>query len=137
MVDDDGELVEEEDKTRFVCAQVGGHLMTPFQCETWHVCNMLGRNLCQGKASDVELQDMIRHANIDCFWSHESLTVGSNLKEARCMERTMKKYGLPSTMPPMGPWPLEDTLGMKAAIAVLDRLLGLPQFVSSDCALSG
>jgi hypothetical protein len=35
----------------------------------------------------------------------------------------MCKYRLPSTPPPMGPWPLEDTIGMKAAIAVLDRSL--------------
>jgi hypothetical protein len=39
------------------------------------------------------------------------------------MEKTMKKYGLPSTTPPMGPWPLDDTLGMKAALSVLDRSL--------------
>ena len=39
------------------------------------------------------------------------------------MEKTMEKYGLPLTMLPMGPWPLEDLVGMKAAIAVLDRSL--------------
>jgi hypothetical protein len=39
------------------------------------------------------------------------------------MEKKMKKYGLPSTTPPMGPWPLNDTLGMKAALAVLDLSL--------------
>jgi hypothetical protein len=36
------------------------------------------------------------------------------------MERTMQQYGLPSATPSMGPWPLEDSVGMKAAIAVLD-----------------
>jgi hypothetical protein len=49
--------------------------------------------------------------------------VRSNLKEARRMERTMQQYGLPSATPSMGPWPLEDSVGMKAAIAVLDRSL--------------
>jgi hypothetical protein len=39
------------------------------------------------------------------------------------MEKTMHKYGLPSATPPLGPWPLEDSVGMKAAIAVLDRSL--------------
>jgi hypothetical protein len=32
-------------------------------------------------------------------------------------------YGMPSIAPPMGPFPLENSLGMKAAIAVLDGLL--------------
>jgi hypothetical protein len=123
MMDDDGELVEEEDKTRFICLRAGDHLMTPFQCETCHVRNMLGRNLRQGKASDIQLKDMIRRANLDSSWSQASATVGANLKEACRMEKTMKKYGFPSTTPPMGPWPLDDTIGMKAAIAVLDRSL--------------
>jgi hypothetical protein len=39
------------------------------------------------------------------------------------MEKTMAQYGLPPTTPHLGPWPLKDVTGMKAAIAVLDRLL--------------
>jgi hypothetical protein len=76
-VDDDGDtLVEEEDQTRFLCARAGDHLMTPFQCETCHVRNMLGRNPRPDKPSDTELKDMIRRANLDSFWSRESSTVG-------------------------------------------------------------
>jgi hypothetical protein len=97
--------------------------MTPFQCETCHVRNMLGRIIRNDKASDIELTEMIRRANLDSFWSRERSTVYSNLLEARRMERTMRKCGLPSNTPPMGPWPLADSVGMKAAIAVLDRLL--------------
>jgi hypothetical protein len=124
MIDDDGEiLIAEDDASRFMCARAGDHLMTPFQCETCHVRNMLGRNLRADKRSDLELEEMIRRANLDSFWSREGSTVLNNLKEARRMERTMQKYGLPSTTPSMGPWPLSDTLGMKAAIAVLDRSL--------------
>jgi hypothetical protein len=35
----------------------------------------------------------------------------------------MQKYDLPSVTPPLGPWPLEDSVGMKGVIAVLDRSL--------------
>jgi hypothetical protein len=49
--------------------------------------------------------------------------VAANLKEARRMEETMKKYGLPPAIPSMGPWPLKDATGMGAAIAVLDHSL--------------
>jgi hypothetical protein len=52
--------------------------------------------------------------------SQETATIRANLKEARRMEKLMKKYGLPPAMLLMGPWPLEDVTGMKAAIAVLD-----------------
>lgn len=115
--------MEEEDKSRFMCARAGDHMMTPFQCETCHVRNMLGRNPRPDRARDEELKGMIRRATLDAFWSRESSTVASNLKEARRMERTMAKYGLPSATPPMGPWPLEDTFGMKGVLAVLDRSL--------------
>jgi hypothetical protein len=84
---------------------------------------MMGRNPRADKASDTELKEMIRRANLDSFWSQETATVEANLKEARRMEKSMKKYGLPPATPPMGPWPLEDVTGMKAAIAVLDRSL--------------
>lgn len=123
-VDDDGDtVVEEEDKIRFLVARAGDHLMTPFQCEMCHIRNLLGRNPRADKPSDRALKAMIRRANLDSFWSRESSTVRSNLKEARRMERTMQQYGLPSATPSMGPWPLEDSVGMKAAIAVLDRSL--------------
>jgi hypothetical protein len=124
FLDDDGEeLLEEEDSYRFMKTQAGNHLMTPFQYETCHVQNMLGRNIRNDKASDIKLTEMIRRANLDYFWSRERSTVSSNLLEVRRMERTMLKYGLPSTTPHMGPWPLTDSVGMKAAIAVLDRSL--------------
>jgi hypothetical protein len=97
--------------------------MTPFQCKVCHVQNMLGRNIRNDKASDRKLKEMIRRANLDSFWSREKTTVATNLLEACRMEKTMRKYGLPATTPSMGPWPLEDSVGMKAAIAVLDRSL--------------
>jgi hypothetical protein len=39
------------------------------------------------------------------------------------MEKMTKRLGMPCVTPFLGPWPLEDTLGMKAAMAVLDRSL--------------
>jgi hypothetical protein len=31
-----------------------------------------------------------------------------------------KIFGMPCVAPPMGPWPLEDNLGMKVVMALLD-----------------
>jgi hypothetical protein len=86
--------------------------------------NMLGCNPPLDKLSNMELNEIIRQVDIDSFWSTESLTVGSNLREARRMEKTMRKYGLPpATALALGRWPLFDSVGMKAARAVLDRSL--------------
>jgi hypothetical protein len=65
----------------------------------------------------------MRRANLDAFWSRESLTVRSKLGEAMQTERRAFRLGMPSMTPPMGPWPLEDSQGMSAALAVLDRSL--------------
>jgi hypothetical protein len=62
-IDDGDESVEEED------AQAGDHLMTPFQCKTCHVRNMMKCNPWADKASDPELKEMIRRANLDTFLS--------------------------------------------------------------------
>mmetsp|Transcript_22938 Transcript_22938/g.34787 ORF Transcript_22938/g.34787 Transcript_22938/m.34787 type:complete len:102 (-) Transcript_22938:1266-1571(-) len=35
--------------------------------------------------------------------------------------RTMERFGFPSMTPSMGPFPLRDNWGMKAAVAILDR----------------
>ncbi len=39
------------------------------------------------------------------------------------MEKMTAQLGLPCVTPPMGPWPLKDTLGILAAMAVLDGSL--------------
>jgi hypothetical protein len=39
------------------------------------------------------------------------------------MEKMAKRFGMPCVTPAMGPWPLEDSLGMKVAMALLDRSL--------------
>jgi hypothetical protein len=97
--------------------------MVSFQCELCHFRNILLRDPDRRDANDLEILDMMRRANLDAFWSRESTTVASNLREAIRMERTSSRLGYPSVTPAMGPWKLADDLGMKAAMAVLDRSL--------------
>jgi hypothetical protein len=68
-----------------------------------------------------EILKFMRRANLDAFWSRESSTVKSNLGEAMRIERTAFWLGMPRMTPPIGLWPLEDSQGMSAALAVLDR----------------
>ena len=60
---------------------------------------------------------------MDTFWSQEPPTVRSNLKEVCHMRRTEDRFGFDCTTPPLGPLPVKDDLGMKAAVAILDRSL--------------
>jgi hypothetical protein len=49
--------------------------------------------------------------------------VGSNLRAGMRSEKTTGRLNMPSLTPPMGPFPLKDSLGTGVAIAVFDRLL--------------
>jgi hypothetical protein len=123
-VDEDGDLLEDsDDAERFVVARAGDHLMVPFQCEVCHFRNVMRRDPVRSSSRDQEILGFMRRANLDAFWSRESSTVKSNLGEAMRIERTAFRLGMPSMTPPMGPWPLEDSQGMSAALAVLDRSL--------------
>ena len=62
-----------------------------------------------------------RRANLDAFWSRKVSTVRGNLRELKRLEKFREGFGLFSVSPPMGPYPLEDALGMMAALMVLER----------------
>jgi hypothetical protein len=76
-------VIENKDKMRYLEARDGDHLVTPFQCETCHARNLLGRDPQLNLASDVRLVKLIRRANLDAFWSSEPKTVEATLREAR------------------------------------------------------
>jgi hypothetical protein len=103
--------------------RAGNHLMTPFQCELCHFRNIMRRDVLDGVHEDFKLFEIMRRANLDAFWERASSTVNSNLQAGMHGERTSDGLGMPSLTLPMVPFPLEDSLGMRIAIAVLDRLL--------------
>jgi hypothetical protein len=39
------------------------------------------------------------------------------------MEQMTKRFGMPCVTPVVGPWPFDNSLGMKVAMALLDRSL--------------
>jgi hypothetical protein len=104
-------------------ARAGDHLMTSFQCELCHFRNIMGRDPLDCVEEDMELFEITRRANLDAFWDRATSTVASNLREAMRGEKFATRIGMPSLTPPMGPYPLEDSLGMRVAAAVLDRSL--------------
>jgi hypothetical protein len=77
-------------------------------------------DVCDG---DRELMNDFRRALLDAFWSREPPSVRGNLIETVRGERYGDRTGMPSVTPAMGPFPLEDSSGMKVADAVLNRSL--------------
>eukprot|EP00978_Attheya_sp_CCMP212_P013320 scaffold33445_cov54-Attheya_sp.AAC.2 len=126
--DKDGDIILEPGrKTKFLEGRKGDHLMVPFQCDECHFRNITGRNPTSWKASDSEMLEFTRRANLDAFWDRSRNTVSSNLSDAWRMENMGKRLGMRPMAPPMGPFPLKDIMGMRFAIAILDRSLGVGQ----------
>jgi hypothetical protein len=121
-MDADREIVlEEKDKMRYLEAREGDHLITPFQCEICHVRNILGRDPQDNLASDVRLIKLLRRASLDAFWCSEPKTVEGTLREARRGLRIAASLGFRDRLfTPLGPFPLEDTFGTRAAVVMLE-----------------
>jgi hypothetical protein len=124
QVDEDGEMLEDNGLVpRFRQARNGDHLMTPFQCELRHFRNIVGRDPTTISRLDSELMEYFRRANLDAFWARETTTVMHNLREAKRGARFVARLQMPPLTPEMGPFPLNDSLGMGVAAVVLDRSL--------------
>lgn len=117
------DLKEVDDDERFQEARLGDHLMCPFQCDTCHFENVFGippdKNNQQHSLSLV----CIRRAILDSFWARESGTVIQNWRESKRFLEEARVLGIPDPYPPRGPWPVEDSFGMKIAMVFLMRSL--------------
>jgi hypothetical protein len=126
MLDADGvDLATDTDKRRFKTARTGDHLMTPFQCELCHFHNIYNREPSKYDFEDVEVTEFIHQCCKDALWSRQTATVENNLREAIRGRRSARRFRFPGSthIPLMGPYPLEDTVGMNAALVVLERSL--------------
>jgi hypothetical protein len=114
-------VLEEKDKMRYLEARDGDHLVTPFQCETCHFRNIMERDPQENLASDVRLVKLLRRASLDAFWCSEPKTVAGTLREARRGLRIASSLGFRNKLfTPLGPYPLEDSFGMRAAVVMLE-----------------
>ena len=125
VVDDDGMLLKRKltklEKDRFLVARSGDHLVCTFQCEVCHYRNMNLADPRLDRTADREALVAIRRAIMDGFWNIEPSTVRSTRNLLARAEETGLKWGIKHMTPHLGPFPLEDVQGMKAALAVLDK----------------
>ena len=104
-------------------ARPGDNLMVPFQCDVCHFRNINKRDPLEDKVEDIRLMRCIRRANLDAMWCRESNTVSGNLRLATRAVEIANALGIGDPFPSMGPFPVDDTLGMKEAAIMLMRSL--------------
>lgn len=92
----DGTMVEDpRDKSRFLSARAGDHLMHEFQCDLCHFRNIQGTNPRENEvAEDYLLMMCIRRSNLDSLWSKEPTTIEHNQRDIMKTITKGKKLGL-------------------------------------------
>jgi hypothetical protein len=124
MEDSRVEMEDSRDEHRFKQAQNGDSLVTPFQCDFCHFRNLMSRDPVERLAQDVRLLKCIRRANLDAFWSREPTTISNNLTVCRQGLSISAAMGFKHKLfRPMGPFPVDDTFGMGAAVVMLQMSL--------------
>ena len=94
--------------------------MASFQCEKCWFVNLQGRLPDPRSPVDVRLCQYVRRANLDAMWSKEPGTVATNGVQMRKARKLQAELGLESpNYPPLGPWPLDDTVGMTTCVTML------------------
>jgi hypothetical protein len=81
---------------------------------------------------DVRLLKLIRRANLDALWSREPTTVSGNLLIARQAVKVAAALGFKEQfLKPMGPFPIEGTFRIAAAIVMLQQSLKPGKYAST------
>lgn len=112
---------EDDTEVDYLSGRNGDHLLTPFQCELCHFRNLYGREPDQPR--DTWVLGVMRRALLDAFWDRSRATVEANVRILRRMLKDCEELGLPPPQMNMGPWALEDTVGMGVAVLLLKRSL--------------
>jgi hypothetical protein len=97
---------------------------TMFQCDLCHFRNIQGRSPIGGDARDARAMVCIQRANLDALWSRETSTVKANLAVFKMICKNARdRLGYPTKkmLPNVGPFPVEDTVGMRMASLSVDR----------------
>ena len=113
-----------DDDKMFVTAREGDHLLCPFQCDLCHFINMKDREPNMENPQEEFTMRCIRRANLDAFWSRRPGTVYQHFRTFQLVMDLDVALGFgDKLLPPLGPFPLRDTVGMTAAVFFVARSL--------------
>ena len=114
-------LRKDTDKNRYMVARDGDWVLTPFQCERCWFLNVHGRLPNSLSLSDSNCLGLLRRANLDMFWSRETLTVSGVVGSLKEIIRRAHASDRPVPLDEFSPWPVHDSEGMGLALVMLEK----------------
>jgi hypothetical protein len=115
--DEEGfEWTVKKDEGRHGSGRDGDHLITTFQCD---LCTFRNLKLRNPSEQDAVLMSCIRQVNLDALWGREVATVGSTKRAVDQMLKIWNELGVEPMLPALGPFPVEDKMGVAVAIAMI------------------
>ena len=76
---------------------------------------------------------LIRRANLDMLWGRDASTLGSAYTQMKQLKTMSSKLGLLFSRDAMGPWPMEDCIGLETAMLMLWKSLDAGQKGRNYC----
>lgn len=111
------------DLLRYKYLADGTHLMIPFQCPDCHFMNLNHGRRPGGSPFDSANLKFIHRAMLDSGGGREHSTILNHLREVRRLIKKCRAINKPITFPSLGPFPVEDVLGIGPAMDVLMQSL--------------
>jgi hypothetical protein len=116
LINNDGEeLVDLSSRLPSLKKVEGGSSEDAVPAWALHFQNTMAHNPVMSYEKKLAILEFIRQANLDAFWCEAKMRVAVNLQAGLQMEKMANEYGMPWIAPPMGPFPLEDSMGIMAA----------------------
>jgi hypothetical protein len=112
-----------EEVVRHQCARDGDHLLCPSQCNLCQFHNFQHRNPLPGDPRDSLLLCCICRSYLDAMWGREPHTVQATLHPAKQMLSQWHVLGLCPAFPAFRPFSVDDSFGLRVAIAMLLKSL--------------
>lgn len=117
--DEGAKWKKSKEAPRFICARPGDLLGSPFQCDHCWFVNIKKTPPEYSSLSDRRFLGYIRRVNLDVMWSREKGTVGNILSTVKKGKQLSLELGCEPLPLTMGPWKVDDDMGMQMAIELL------------------
>lgn len=98
-------------------------MLAPFQCDDCCYRNLFLKDVNRNSPGDQLMLDLIRRANLDMFWGRDTSTVENAYRQMCQLKKSAVNLGLCFSRDSMGPWPVDDVVGLETAILMLWKSL--------------
>ena len=89
----------------------------PFQCDRCWFRVLEGREPRVSSYHDNRILEYIRRVNLDLIWSTAPGTISAKRDSIKMMIKMWKELGITIDLPSIEPWPEEDKVGFRVALA--------------------